>query len=84
MTETSRRFPLHDPESGNVVGSCDAAEAKRAIYTKVEFSALVMGLQSWADELKAQDPAPLDKIDLLQHAAAVLLTTEELFGPVEA
>jgi hypothetical protein len=53
--------------------------------TKMEFAVIAVKLQHWAGELKAQDPAPLDKIDLLQRgAAAVFMMTEELFGPIAA
>jgi hypothetical protein len=52
---------------------------------KLEFATLAVRLQSWADELKALDPVPLERVDLLQRsAAAVLLMTEELFGRVDA
>ena len=60
-------------------------QAAARLTLKLEFATLAVKLQVWADELKASDPVPLDKVDLLQRsAAAALLMTEMIFGRVDA
>jgi hypothetical protein len=52
--------------------------------TKVEFGVISVRLHLWAEELRTQNPAPLDKIDLVQRAAAAMhFMAEQLYGPFD-